>query len=115
MVVAAVAEAKEEEAAAAATSTPQQSRRKRPRAIGSGRYRLVSRDLEEAAPKKPLPPPPKPELAPSSQGLDLGDLPVLDVFQVYSCLRLSRVIWRTQPMKETRRRYTALGILTGSC
>jgi hypothetical protein len=47
----------------------------------------VSRDLEEAAPKKPLPPPPKPELPPSLQGLDLGGLPVLDVFQVYSCLR----------------------------
>jgi hypothetical protein len=58
-----------------------------PRAIGIGRYRSVSRDLEEAAPKKPLPPPPKPELPPSSQGLDLGGLPVLDVFHVYSCLR----------------------------
>jgi hypothetical protein len=39
----------------------------------------------EAAAVKELPP--KPELPPSSHGLDLGDLPVLDVFQVYSCLR----------------------------
>jgi hypothetical protein len=38
----AAAEAEEEEAAAAA-STPQRSGRKRPRAIGSGRYRSVSR------------------------------------------------------------------------
>jgi hypothetical protein len=44
----------------------------------------VSRDLEAAAVKEL---PPKPELPPSSQGLDLGGLPVLDVFQVYSCLR----------------------------
>jgi hypothetical protein len=91
--VAAAAEAAEAEAEAAAASTPQQSGRKRPRANGSGgRYRSVSRDLEEAAVKKsPLKPkpalPPKPELPPSSQGLDLGGLPVLDVFQVYSCLR----------------------------
>ncbi|KAF8670385.1 hypothetical protein HU200_050688 [Digitaria exilis] len=86
--VAAAAEAAEAEAAAA--STPQQSGRKRPRANGSGRYRSVSRDLEEAAVKKTPPKPvlpPKPELPPSSQGLDLGGLPVLDVFQVYSCLR----------------------------
>ena len=60
---------------------PQQSGRKRPRGNGSGRYRSVSRDLEDAAT------PPKPDLPPSSQGLDLGGLPVLDVFQVYSCLR----------------------------
>nr|CAB3458873.1 unnamed protein product [Digitaria exilis] len=86
--VAAAAEAAEAEAAAA--STPQQSGRKRPRVNGSGRYRSVSRDLEEAAVKKTPPKPvlpPKPELPPSSQGLDLGGLPVLDVFQVYSCLR----------------------------
>ena len=68
-------------AVAAAASTPQQSGRKRPRGNGSGRYRSVSRDLEDAAT------PPKPDLPPSSQGLDLGGLPVLDVFQVYSCLR----------------------------
>lgn len=90
--VAAAADAAEAEAAAA--STPQQSGRKRPRANGgSGRYRSVSRDLEEAAVKKPPPSPPKPvlppkpDLPPSSEGLDLGGLPVLDVFQVYSCLR----------------------------
>ncbi|CAN6212619.1 unnamed protein product [Urochloa humidicola] len=86
--VAAAAEAAEAEDAAA--STPQRSGRKRPRGNGSGRYRSVSRDLEEAAVKKPPPKPvlpPKPELPPSSQGLDLGSLPVLDVFQVYSCLR----------------------------
>ncbi|KAJ1292275.1 hypothetical protein BS78_02G379700 [Paspalum vaginatum] len=88
--VAAAAEAAEAEAAAA--STPQQSGRKRPRASGSGRFRSVSRDLEEAAAKKPPPPPkpvlpPKPDLPPSSQVFDLGGLPVLDVFQVYSCLR----------------------------
>jgi hypothetical protein len=84
--VAAAAEAEEEAAAAAvaAASTPQQSGRKRPRPNGSGRYRSVSRDLEAAAVKEL---PPKPELPPSSHGLDLGDLPVLDVFQVYSCLR----------------------------
>jgi len=83
--VAAAAEVAEAEAAAA--STPQQSGRKRPRGNGSGRYRSVSRDLEEAAtPPKPVLPP-KPNLPPSSQGLDLGGLPVLDVFQVYSCLR----------------------------
>ncbi|XP_066398241.1 DDT domain-containing protein PTM-like isoform X2 [Miscanthus floridulus] len=84
--VAAAAEAEEEAAAAAvaAASTPQQSGRKRPRTTGSGRYRSVSRDLEEAAVKEL---PPKPELPPSSQCLDLGGLPVLDVFQVYSCLR----------------------------
>jgi hypothetical protein len=86
--VAAAAEAAEAEAAAA--STPQQSGRKRPRGNGSGRYRSVSRDLEEAAVTKPPPKPVlplKPDLPPSSQGLDLGGLPVLDVFQVYSCLR----------------------------
>lgn len=86
--VAAAAEFEEEEAAAAAAAavalTPQQSGRKRPRANGSGRYRSVSRDLEEAAVKTL---PPKPELPPSSQALDLGGLSVLDVFQVYSCLR----------------------------
>ncbi|XP_062187653.1 DDT domain-containing protein PTM-like [Phragmites australis] len=80
--VAAAAEAAEAEAAAAVT--PQQSGRKRPRANGSGRYRSVSKDLEEAAVERL---PPKPELPPSSQGLDLGGLPVLDIFQVYSCLR----------------------------
>uniref|UniRef100_A0A804QQS3 Uncharacterized protein n=1 Tax=Zea mays TaxID=4577 RepID=A0A804QQS3_MAIZE len=42
VVVAAAVEAEEEEAAAAAASTPQRSGRKRPRAIGSGRYRSVS-------------------------------------------------------------------------
>jgi hypothetical protein len=65
-----------------AAATPQQSSRKRQRGNGSGRYRSVARDLEDAAAM-----PPKPELPPSSQGLDLEGLPVLDVFQVYSCLR----------------------------
>ncbi|WVZ66961.1 hypothetical protein U9M48_016111 [Paspalum notatum var. saurae] len=90
--VAAAAEAAEAEAAAA--STPQQSGRKRPRASGSGRFRSVSRDLEEEAatakkpPAQPMPVlPPKPDLPSSSQAFDLGGLPVLDVFQVYSCLR----------------------------
>ncbi|KAL6896949.1 hypothetical protein ACP4OV_007521 [Aristida adscensionis] len=84
--VAAAADAAEAEAeaAAVAAATPPQSGRKRPRANGNGRYRSVSKDLEEAAVERL---PPKPELPPSSQGLDLGGLPVLDVFQVYSCLR----------------------------
>jgi hypothetical protein len=68
-----------------AAATPQQSSRKRQRANGSGRYRSVARDLEDAAAADRMPP--KPELPPSSQGLDLEGLPVLDVFQVYSCLR----------------------------
>jgi hypothetical protein len=69
-----------------AAATPQQSSRKRQRASGSGRYRSVARDLEDAAAAADRMPP-KPELPPSSQGLDLEGLPVLDVFQVYSCLR----------------------------
>ncbi|KAL6657424.1 hypothetical protein ACP70R_005204 [Stipagrostis hirtigluma subsp. patula] len=81
---AAEAEAAAEAAAAAAAATPKQSGRKRPRANGNGRYRSVSKDLEEAAVDRL---PPKPELPPSSQGLDFGGLPVPDVFQVYSCLR----------------------------
>ncbi|TVT98004.1 hypothetical protein EJB05_56721, partial [Eragrostis curvula] len=83
--VAAAADAAEAEAAAA--STPQQSGKKRRRANGtSGRYRSVSKlDLEEAAEEEKMPP--KPELPPSSQVLDLAGLPVLDLFQVYSLLR----------------------------
>ncbi|KAG8099175.1 hypothetical protein GUJ93_ZPchr0013g34119 [Zizania palustris] len=78
--VAAAAEAAEAEAAV----TPQQSGRKRQRGSGTCRYRSVARDLEDAVMERmPL----KPELPPSSQGLDLEGLPVLDVFQVYSCLR----------------------------
>lgn len=82
--VAAAADAAEAEAEAAAT--PQQSGKKRRRAngSGSGRYRSVSKDLEEAVVERL---PPKPELPPSSQSLNLGALPVLDLFQVYSCLR----------------------------
>ncbi|KAM0887149.1 hypothetical protein ACQ4PT_029240 [Festuca glaucescens] len=87
--VAAAAEAAETSAAdyvspLPVAATPQQSSRKRQRANGSGRYRSVARDLEDAAADRM---PPKPELPPSSQGLDLEGLPVLDVFQVYSCLR----------------------------
>jgi len=48
VVVAAAVEAEEEEAAAAAASTPQRSGRKRPRAIGSGRYRSVSRCFSQS-------------------------------------------------------------------
>ncbi|KAF0907387.1 hypothetical protein E2562_015879 [Oryza meyeriana var. granulata] len=85
--VAAAAEAEEAAAAAAeaeAAVTPLQSRRKRWRANGTGRYRSVARDLEDAAMEWL---PPKLELPPSSQSLDLEGLPALDVFQVYSCLR----------------------------
>ncbi|KAM0823271.1 hypothetical protein ACQ4PT_070973 [Festuca glaucescens] len=87
--VAAAAEAAETSAADSVSpvqiaATPQQSSRKRQRANGSSRYRSVARDLEDAAADRM---PPKPELPPSSQGLDLEGLPVLDVFQVYSCLR----------------------------
>ncbi|KAG8079486.1 hypothetical protein GUJ93_ZPchr0007g5584 [Zizania palustris] len=71
-------------AAAEAAVTPQQSWRKRQRGNGTGRSRSVARDLEDAAMEIM---PPKPELPLSSQGLDLEGLPVLDVFQVYSCLR----------------------------
>ncbi|PNT74608.1 hypothetical protein BRADI_1g18770v3 [Brachypodium distachyon] len=92
-VAAVVAAAEAAETAAAAggpvaavpvAATPQQSGRKRQRGNGSSRYRSVAKDLEDAALDKL---PPKPELPPSSQGLDLAGLPVLDVFQVYSCLR----------------------------
>ncbi|XP_062190476.1 DDT domain-containing protein PTM-like [Phragmites australis] len=82
--VAAAADAAEAEAEAAAAGTPQKSGRKRPRANGNGRYRSVSKDLAEAAAERLSL---KPELPQSSQGLDLGGLPVLDLFQVYSCLR----------------------------
>lgn len=87
--VAAAAEAAETASAedvapAPIAATPQQSGRKRQRAIGSGRSRAVARDLEDAALDRP---PQKPNLPPSSQGLDLEGLPVMDVFQVYSCLR----------------------------
>uniref|UniRef100_A0A453AT65 Nucleosome-remodeling factor subunit BPTF n=1 Tax=Aegilops tauschii subsp. strangulata TaxID=200361 RepID=A0A453AT65_AEGTS len=87
--VAAAAEAAETSSAedvapAPIAATPQQSGRKRQRAIGSGRSRAVARDLEDAALDRPLQ---KPNLPPSSQGLDLEGLPVMDVFQVYSCLR----------------------------
>uniref|UniRef100_J3MNS7 PHD-type domain-containing protein n=2 Tax=Oryza brachyantha TaxID=4533 RepID=J3MNS7_ORYBR len=87
--VAAAAEAEADAAEAAATEaeasvTPTQSGRKRRRANGTGRYRSVARDLEDAAVERL---PPKPELPPSSQSLDLEGLPALDVFQVYSCLR----------------------------
>jgi hypothetical protein len=86
--VAAAAEASETSAADSVSPSPvaatPQSSRKRQRAKGSGRYRSVARDLEDAAVDRM---PPRPELPPSSQGLDLEGLPVLDVFQVYSCLR----------------------------
>ncbi|KAE8781282.1 Increased DNA methylation 1 [Hordeum vulgare] len=63
---------------------PQQSGRKRQRANGSRRSRAVARNLEDAALDRLRQ---KPDLPPSSQGLNLEGLPVMDVFQVYSCLR----------------------------
>ncbi|VAH42749.1 unnamed protein product [Triticum turgidum subsp. durum] len=87
--VAAAAEAAETSSAedvapAPIAATPQQSGRKRQPANGSGRSRSVARDLEDAALDRLLQ---KPNLPPSSQGLNLEGLPVMDVFQVYSCLR----------------------------
>jgi hypothetical protein len=104
--VAAAADFVEAEAKAAVTP-PRSGTKRRPRTSGSSaRYRSVSKDLEEAVVEngssaryrsvsKDLEEavietermPPKPELPPSSQTLDLTGLPVLDLFQVYSCLR----------------------------
>ncbi|KAF2924317.1 DDT domain-containing protein PTM [Oryza sativa Japonica Group] len=104
---AAVAAAAEAEAAAAAMAeaeaeaavTPPQSGSKRKRASGAGRYRSVAKDLEKAAVERL---PPKPELPPSSQSLDLEGLPALDVFQVYSCLRsFSRQLFLSPFLLET--------------
>uniref|UniRef100_A0A0D9X2I4 PHD-type domain-containing protein n=1 Tax=Leersia perrieri TaxID=77586 RepID=A0A0D9X2I4_9ORYZ len=81
---AAAAAAAEAEAETEVEVTPKQSGSRRRRANGTGRFRSVAKDLEDAAEEKL---PPKPDLPASSQNLDLEGLPVLDVFQVYSCLR----------------------------
>jgi hypothetical protein len=85
--VAAAADFAEAEAKEKAAVTPLRSGTKRRHANGSStRYRSVSKDLEKAVVETERMPP-KPELPPSSQTLDLAGLPVLDLFQVYSCLR----------------------------